>query len=113
MTTHRIPKRILVLSAALALCVSACAQERRHSGRSGGASSGPATDTAVAVHAAEAASRTLEERMAAGEKLFATHCSACHQADGQGLPGAFPRWPDPTIWPPTGPPRPSTRSSTA
>ncbi len=25
-----------------------------------------------------------------GEKLYATHCSTCHQANGQGLPGAFP-----------------------
>ncbi|NKB36307.1 MAG: cytochrome c oxidase subunit II [Gammaproteobacteria bacterium] len=24
------------------------------------------------------------------EKLYATHCSTCHQANGQGLPGAFP-----------------------
>lgn len=25
-----------------------------------------------------------------GPGLFATHCVACHQASGQGLPGAFP-----------------------
>ena len=25
-----------------------------------------------------------------GSKLYATHCSACHQANGQGLPPAFP-----------------------
>jgi mono/diheme cytochrome c family protein len=25
-----------------------------------------------------------------GAKLFATHCAVCHQANGQGLPGAFP-----------------------
>lgn len=25
-----------------------------------------------------------------GEKLYNTHCSTCHQANGQGLPGAFP-----------------------
>ena len=24
------------------------------------------------------------------EKLYATHCSTCHQANGKGLPGAFP-----------------------
>ncbi|RFF32897.1 nitrite reductase [Wenzhouxiangella sediminis] len=28
--------------------------------------------------------------MAAGEKGYKTHCQACHQADGSGLPGAFP-----------------------
>jgi nitrite reductase (NO-forming)/hydroxylamine reductase len=48
------------------------------------------TDPAVAVHAAEAAKVTTEERIASGEKLFATHCSACHQANGQGINGAFP-----------------------
>ncbi|HKX57110.1 MAG TPA: cytochrome D1 domain-containing protein, partial [Xanthomonadales bacterium] len=47
-------------------------------------------DPALAVHAAEAASLSLEERIASGQKLFATHCSACHQAEGQGLKGAFP-----------------------
>jgi nitrite reductase (NO-forming)/hydroxylamine reductase len=98
MTTHRIPARILVLSAVLVLGLSACAQEDDATAGAAGQSATPATtpaatpaaDTAVAVHAAEAASRTLEERMASGEKLFATHCSACHQANGQGLPGAFP-----------------------
>lgn len=25
-----------------------------------------------------------------GKALFATHCSACHQVSGQGLPGVFP-----------------------
>lgn len=25
-----------------------------------------------------------------GQLLFATHCMACHQANGQGLPGVFP-----------------------
>jgi cytochrome c oxidase cbb3-type subunit 2 len=26
----------------------------------------------------------------AGEPLYSAHCAACHQAQGQGLPGAFP-----------------------
>lgn len=25
-----------------------------------------------------------------GEKLYGTHCVACHQATGAGIPGAFP-----------------------
>ncbi|WP_347240401.1 cytochrome c [Thermus sp.] len=25
-----------------------------------------------------------------GAKLFSAHCQSCHQAQGQGLPGAFP-----------------------
>ncbi len=46
-----------------------------------------------AVHTAEVASAnaaTLEERINNGGKLFVNNCSACHQADGQGLSGAFP-----------------------
>jgi cytochrome c oxidase subunit 2 len=30
------------------------------------------------------------ELVAAGEKIFAANCAACHQANGKGVPGAFP-----------------------
>jgi cytochrome c oxidase subunit II len=33
---------------------------------------------------------TLDELKARGEKAYATNCVACHQATGQGVPGAFP-----------------------
>lgn len=33
---------------------------------------------------------TLEELMEKGEQVYASQCSTCHQADGQGLPPAFP-----------------------
>lgn len=41
---------------------------------------------------AEAAQRTWtkDELMAHGEKVYGTTCAACHQANGEGLPGAFP-----------------------
>ena len=68
---------------ALAVCLSACAKEEP-------AAPTPPQDSAVAMHAVAAASRTLEERLARGEKLYAAHCAACHQANGQGLAGAFP-----------------------
>ncbi|HSN70972.1 MAG TPA: cytochrome D1 domain-containing protein, partial [Steroidobacteraceae bacterium] len=46
------------------------------------------------VHTAEVASgaadATLEQRMTAGKKVYETACLACHQADGRGVPGAFP-----------------------
>jgi cytochrome c oxidase subunit 2 len=32
---------------------------------------------------------TLDELKAKGEKVFTTNCVACHQASGQGVPGAF------------------------
>ncbi|MGD8358863.1 MAG: cytochrome D1 domain-containing protein, partial [Lysobacterales bacterium] len=69
------------LAGLLAVSVSVSAQESAPT---------PGGDEAMAVHEAEAASRTMEERMVAGEQLFSTHCAACHQPNGQGLPGAFP-----------------------
>ena len=33
---------------------------------------------------------TLEELMARGDKVYHTACTACHQAEGQGLPPMFP-----------------------
>ena len=42
------------------------------------------------VHRAEAAAGTIAEQIARGEGLYKTHCSGCHQVNGQGLTGAFP-----------------------
>lgn len=33
---------------------------------------------------------TLPELVARGEPVYQTHCQSCHQANGQGVPGAFP-----------------------
>jgi cytochrome c oxidase subunit 2 len=33
---------------------------------------------------------TMDELMAKGETVYATNCAACHQANGQGIPPAFP-----------------------
>jgi nitrite reductase (NO-forming)/hydroxylamine reductase len=75
--------RNLFLTVALAVLATACAKEES-------AAPAEATDQAVAVHAAEASSMSLEERITNGGKIFSAHCAACHQANGQGLPGAFP-----------------------
>ncbi|MFO1393662.1 MAG: cytochrome D1 domain-containing protein [Steroidobacteraceae bacterium] len=43
------------------------------------------------VHQAEVAGAvSLEAQIASGKKVYETICYACHQADGKGLPGAFP-----------------------
>ena len=44
------------------------------------------------VAAAEPADKkwTLDELKSRGEKVYATNCVACHQANGMGLPPAFP-----------------------
>ncbi len=60
-----------------------------------GANSAPqaaATAADVQVHQAEvaSASRSPEQRLADGERLYGVHCQACHQATGKGLAGAFP-----------------------
>ncbi len=52
-----------------------------------------AADNPTATHQAEVASAgapSLEERVERGKALYGTHCAACHQANGQGLAGAFP-----------------------
>jgi cytochrome c oxidase cbb3-type subunit II len=47
----------------------------------GSASSAPSTAAATPAAGYDAAR---------GAALFTTHCAACHQANGEGLPGAFP-----------------------
>lgn len=32
----------------------------------------------------------MDELMAQGETVYKAHCASCHQANGEGLPGAFP-----------------------
>jgi cytochrome c oxidase subunit 2 len=46
----------------------------------------------AAVADQQAAQRTWgkDELMARGEKVFGATCAACHQASGEGIPGAFP-----------------------
>ncbi|KHD89480.1 MAG: membrane protein [Bdellovibrio sp. ArHS] len=34
--------------------------------------------------------KTLEQRLSAGKRIYESSCFACHQTNGQGLPGAFP-----------------------
>lgn len=35
-------------------------------------------------------SATTAEMTQLGEQVYRTYCGTCHQADGQGIPGAFP-----------------------
>lgn len=73
------------LACVLALAVAACSGEE-----SSGAPAAGDSDRKGAAAAADAADETLEGRMARGERLYAAHCAACHQAKGQGLAAAFP-----------------------
>src|SRR5258706_3716954 len=47
------------------------------------------TATAAAAVAA-GKTYTLDELKTAGEKVYGKNCAACHQANGQGMPPAFP-----------------------
>jgi cytochrome c oxidase subunit 2 len=48
-------------------------------------------EAAAAVQrAASGATYTREQLIAAGKQVFDANCAACHQANGMGLPGAFP-----------------------
>ena len=50
------------------------------------------TATTAAAPAEEDADRewAMEELMAKGETVYNANCASCHQADGKGIPGAFP-----------------------
>lgn len=37
-----------------------------------------------------ASAKTKEEQIKFGQRVFEANCQACHQANGQGIPGAFP-----------------------
>jgi nitrite reductase (NO-forming) len=51
----------------------------------------PAPGTTVQKQeAAPAAADPMAAQKARGEELYKTKCIACHQANGQGLPNAFP-----------------------
>lgn len=74
--------RILLFTIA-ALALGACAEEA-----SNDEAAAPVADTAV--HDAEVASGAVGDLMANGEAVYLANCAACHQPNGQGLPGAFP-----------------------
>jgi mono/diheme cytochrome c family protein len=44
--------------------------------------------TVASVRAQSAAA--IADPVAAGERIYANNCASCHQASGQGIPGAFP-----------------------
>ena len=50
----------------------------------------PSANGAPETHAAEAVQGAAKARLPQGEQIFQQYCQACHQANGQGLTGAFP-----------------------
>ena len=72
-------KRTLLIAGLLA-GINACAADQA------------ASPDPLAEHKAEmkAGATDLTSQVAAGEKLYQSYCTACHQANGEGLAGAFP-----------------------
>ena len=58
--------------------------------RNSGDFSAGSFDLDVPKVAANAGPAVFEPDAAKGEKLFLANCASCHQANGMGLPGAFP-----------------------
>lgn len=69
---------LLVVGLAWACCVGAADQSNE--------------TNPLAEHQAEmkAGSTALSAQLTAGEKVYQTYCTACHQPNGEGLAGAFP-----------------------
>ncbi len=65
-------------------------QQPRHPHEPGPAGAGVANPPAAAGNAAPATTAASGMDAAAGNALYTTHCAACHQATGTGLPGVFP-----------------------
>lgn len=57
-----------------------------------GCGGGAETKTQAPVEAVktEAPAQVAESPYAAGEKIYKEKCIVCHQANGEGIPGAFP-----------------------
>lgn len=51
---------------------------------------GSGIQTIPSEEAGEVSAKNFDEKMAAGERIYASNCLACHQATGTGIPGAFP-----------------------
>jgi cytochrome c oxidase cbb3-type subunit 2 len=63
---------------------------KMNGGMGGATSAAPAGADASASLPAPAAVGGYSYDAAKGESLFGANCSACHQANGEGIPGAFP-----------------------
>jgi nitrite reductase (NO-forming) len=77
-----------ILAIALLVSIVACSQEGAEQVDT--AELNGEIDEAPAVDPADPTTITLEQRIQNGGALYRQHCIACHQANGQGLPGAFP-----------------------
>ncbi len=67
--------RVLPVALAVLVAASGCA-------RAGGGSAARRVAEAVAAHNPASAND--------GGRIYTTNCASCHQADGRGVPGAFP-----------------------
>ncbi len=74
-------KKHLFLLPVLGLVIGACSQE---------ADTQQTASNDTAVHTAEVSAASKDDLLTKGAAVYAANCAACHQANGQGLKGAFP-----------------------
>jgi len=67
---------------------SGVVQEGIYQPEGGGIQEMPVDESAKPIVASS--SKTLEEQMESGKQVYMKTCFACHQAEGQGIPNAFP-----------------------
>lgn len=70
-------------------CLVACSGGSESSSTAAGESQ-PETEAEAVEEEAPQASAELTQKMETGKTVYNTYCIACHQADGSGVPGAFP-----------------------
>ncbi|MEK6476977.1 cytochrome c [Catalinimonas sp. 4WD22] len=83
-------KLSLFLTAAGMCCLVACSGGSESSNSSASDSQPEAAETETAQEESPQASAELTQKMETGKTVYNTYCIACHQADGSGVPGAFP-----------------------
>ena len=94
--SRRTPLTVKIGYAQLILAVMAFATVPIYAlkrGAAGDTTAGEAHIATTIVDEAESASEPAvlsSDPIARGEALFAQNCAACHQPNGEGLPGAFP-----------------------
>ncbi|MDF9796034.1 mono/diheme cytochrome c family protein [Catalinimonas alkaloidigena] len=80
-------KLSLFLVAASMACLVACSGGSESSSSAANESQ---SETETVEEEAPQASAELTQKMETGKTVYNTYCIACHQADGSGVPGAFP-----------------------
>jgi mono/diheme cytochrome c family protein len=81
---------IILLAAFVGFGTTYLALRTKNTSMSPGDSRTVVSNSATNAPPATANANSFESLMQRGKQVFTTTCQACHQANGQGVPGAFP-----------------------